>query len=180
MSTSLPSESPLCSLKYQIKAFILIWVFSWFGFFFIIGLIENYLAFSRLACGQRARRGMPLTFACLVRTSMSLPTPLNHPLLIRAPLNHGSFHFSLASSFAVATGAIPPNLRKNNVFSRNNGKTPLFLPGSAAGCGGASDSGTHPSWTPQPDRAQISQMGVRVEVERRRSPYSVRENYTRR
>lgn len=38
-------------------------IFGWLGLFLIIGLIESYIAFSRLAHGRRARRGLPIAFA---------------------------------------------------------------------------------------------------------------------
>ena len=41
----------------------LIIVFGWLGLFLIIGLIESYIAFSRLARGRHARRGLPIAFA---------------------------------------------------------------------------------------------------------------------
>lgn len=40
-------------------------VLGWFGLFLIIGLIESWIAFSRLARGKPARRGLPMSFAAL-------------------------------------------------------------------------------------------------------------------
>jgi hypothetical protein len=48
-------------------AFILAWVFGWLGLFLILGLLESYISFSRLARGRKARRGLPISFAFLVR-----------------------------------------------------------------------------------------------------------------
>ncbi|KFY31007.1 hypothetical protein V493_01483, partial [Pseudogymnoascus sp. VKM F-4281 (FW-2241)] len=41
----------------------LIIVFGWLGLFLIIGLVESYIAFNRLATGRQARRGLPIAFA---------------------------------------------------------------------------------------------------------------------
>ncbi|KFX95508.1 hypothetical protein V490_03812, partial [Pseudogymnoascus sp. VKM F-3557] len=43
--------------------FVLAIIFGWLGVFLIAGLIESYVAFSRLARGRRARRGLPIAFA---------------------------------------------------------------------------------------------------------------------
>ncbi|OBT94494.1 hypothetical protein VE01_07193 [Pseudogymnoascus verrucosus] len=43
----------------------LIIIFGWLGLFLIIGLIESYIAFSRLCRGRHARRGLPISFAFL-------------------------------------------------------------------------------------------------------------------
>ena len=62
-----PFANLLCLLtRPAAPDFIIAWIFSWLGFFLIIGLIENYITFSRLARGLKARRGLPVTFACLV------------------------------------------------------------------------------------------------------------------
>lgn len=39
--------------------------FSWFGFFFIVGLIESWFIFRRAMLGQKVRRGLPYGFALL-------------------------------------------------------------------------------------------------------------------
>ena len=39
--------------------------------FLIIGCIESYINFSKLARGRKARRGTPVAFACLVNSSVS-------------------------------------------------------------------------------------------------------------
>ncbi|OBT82142.1 hypothetical protein VE02_09121 [Pseudogymnoascus sp. 03VT05] len=43
----------------------LIIIFGWLGLFLIIGLLESYIAFSRLCRGRHARRGLPISFAFL-------------------------------------------------------------------------------------------------------------------
>ncbi|KAK2865291.1 hypothetical protein FQN49_003721 [Arthroderma sp. PD_2] len=46
-------------------ALALIITFSWFGFFFIVGLIESAIRFRNLMIGRGASRGLPKSFACL-------------------------------------------------------------------------------------------------------------------
>ncbi|EGD96274.1 hypothetical protein TESG_03726 [Trichophyton tonsurans CBS 112818] len=46
-------------------ALSLIITFSWFGLFFIVGLIESAVRFRKLMRGRGASRGLPKSFACL-------------------------------------------------------------------------------------------------------------------
>ncbi|KAF3483545.1 uncharacterized protein GIQ15_02869 [Arthroderma uncinatum] len=46
-------------------ALALIIAFSWFGLFFIIGMIESAVRFRNLMLGRGASRGLPKSFACL-------------------------------------------------------------------------------------------------------------------
>lgn len=46
-------------------AVILIVILSWFGLWFIIGLMESWFQFQRLMTGWQARRGLPLSWAML-------------------------------------------------------------------------------------------------------------------
>jgi hypothetical protein len=42
------------------------WVFTWLGVFFAIGLLENWFTFRSLCCGHAARRGLPITWAFII------------------------------------------------------------------------------------------------------------------
>ncbi|KFY45086.1 hypothetical protein V494_01155, partial [Pseudogymnoascus sp. VKM F-4513 (FW-928)] len=52
-----------CDSFPPLLAIVLGIIFGWLGLFLIIGLIESYITFSRLARGRRARRGLPIAFA---------------------------------------------------------------------------------------------------------------------